>query len=201
MIKIIVFDMGGVLIDWNPVQFLENYKLSKEDKDILLTEVFRSYQWVLMDYGKLSVVEGIYQMQKNLPSHLKKYATDLVMNWPIHSKPIDGMYDLVCKLKDNGYDIFLLSNAANNQPEYWKRYPYYFLFDKKIISYEYGTIKPEKAIYDILLSKFDLKAEECVFIDDNSANVAGAVMCNMNGIVFNNCQQLIQKLKELKVNI
>lgn len=201
MVKNIVFDMGGVLIDWNPIQFLENYNLSKTDKEILLKEVFRSYQWVLMDYGKLSVVEGIYQMQKNLPSHLKRYATELATNWPIYSKPIEGMYELVCQLKDNGYDIFLLSNAASNQPEYWKRYPYYFLFDKKIISYEYGTIKPEKAIYDILLSKFDLKPQECVFIDDSPANIAGAIMSNMQGIVFHNCEELKQKLRQLQINI
>ncbi len=191
--------MGGVLIEYNPEKFLEAYNLSKEDKKILLDEVFHSYQWVLMDYGKLSIVEGIYQMQKNLPSHLKRYAVELATNWPALSKPIEGMYELACSLKDHGYEIFLLSNAANNQPEYWKRYPYYFLFDKKVISYAEHTIKPERTIYEILLKRYNLKADECLFIDDNQANVAGAIMADMNGIVFHNVSQLKEKLKALQI--
>lgn len=200
MIKNIIFDMGGVLIEWNPDYFLEQYNLSDEDKAILKREVFQSYQWVLMDYGKLSTVEGIYQMQRNLPPHLKRYATELVINWPIHSKPIEGMYQLVCALKEKGYELFLLSNAANNQPDYWKRYPYYFLFDKKIISYQYHTIKPEKAIFDILLSQYDLKASECLFIDDSPTNIASAMMNQMNGIIFYDIDQLKKQLSHMHID-
>ena len=112
-----------------------------------------------------------------------------------------GMEDLVRRLKLAGYSVYLLSNASRSQPSYWQEVPASRLFDGTLISYELGVVKPMHEIYEAFTEKFALQPDECVFIDDASINVAGAVACGWHGIVFHgDSEELARKLSDMGVH-
>ena len=114
--------------------------------------------------------------------------------------PVEGILELLQTLKKNGYRLYLLSNAAIRQQEYLARAEASKLMDGTLISADVKLLKTDPQIYQTFLKKFDLKAEECVFIDDTPINVEGALYENMAGIVFNmNAYALKQTLCALGV--
>ena len=103
--------------------------------------------------------------------------------------------ELIRSLKDRGYGIYLLSNASVAQHEYWPKFPVSRYFDGKLISCDVNVVKPCHRIFELFIERFALKPEECLFIDDAPANVAGAVDCGWHGIVFNgDTEELKQKM-------
>ncbi|MCD7806742.1 MAG: HAD-IA family hydrolase, partial [Lachnospiraceae bacterium] len=97
-------------------------------------------------------------------------------------------------LKEAGYGIYLLSNASFRHPDYWKRVPGNEYFDGLVISAFEKKIKPNPDIYICLLERFSLAAEECLFVDDQPANVAGAFVTGMDGVIFCGVQDLRKEL-------
>ena len=87
-------------------------------------------------------------------------------------------------LKENGYKIYLLSNTSYNYTKFFKEIPGSEYFDGKVVSCELKMIKPELGIYNHLLDKYSLKAEETVFIDNSHSNVEAAMCLGIKGIVF-----------------
>ena len=184
MIKNIIFDMGGVLIRFDPQYFIARLGISGEDAALLYQEVFRSVEWVQLDRGTISERQAIEQMMQRIPARLQDAVQKLVSIWDRPILPIEGMAELIGELKHAGYRIYLLSNASLRQPDYWSRVPGHELFDGTLISADVQLLKPEAAIYHLLLEKFSLKGEECLFIDDNAGNIEGAVNCGIHGVVF-----------------
>ena len=202
MIKNIVFDMGGVLRVFNRTFFVSQFDLNEDDKKTLLNEVFLSVEWSMMDRGTLSDLEAYEIIKNNLPDHLKQYAEPLVLHWEDFSYPIPGMAEVVRELKSNGYGIYLLSNASRRLYDYWPKLPGNECFDGMIVSCDYKLVKPQNEIYQLLNAKFNLNLDECVFIDDTTINVEGAMFNGMKGIVFHqDTEELRRKLHDLGVNI
>ena len=192
MIKNILFDMGNVLIHFDRKAFLDRLDISEEDKQLLLREVFLSVEWVQMDRGTLREETAEPLMCQRLPEHLHSAVHSLVSLWDNPMLPIAGMAELVEELKDNGYGIYLLSNASVRQHEYWPRVPGSELFDGTFISADEGIMKPHPDYYLRAMDRFGLTPEECVFIDDVPANVEGAMTCGIHGIVFHGDAKLLR---------
>lgn len=184
MIRNIVFDMGNVLLRFDRELFLNRLNLREEDKALLLREVFCSLEWVQMDRGTLVEATALEKMCRRLPKRLHTAAEKLVCHWDEPLMPMEGMYELVAELKGEGYGIYLLSNASVRQHEYWPRLPVSEFFDGTLISADEKLMKPQPEIYRLLLERFDLRAQECFFIDDAPANIEGALMCGIPGAVF-----------------
>lgn len=184
MIKNVVFDMGNVLIHFDPALFVQREGFSGKDAQLLVQEVFQTSEWVQMDRGTLAEEKALEQMYVRLPEHLHAAAKHLVYDWDKPIIPMEGMQELCRELKNAGYGVYLLSNARVCQHEYWPRVPGNELFDGTLISADYRLMKPEKAIYELLCQKFSLKPEECVFIDDSPTNIEGSIQAGMKGIVF-----------------
>lgn len=184
MIRNIVFDMGGVLIRFDPPYFISRLGITGEDAALLNREVFRTVEWVKLDRGTITEEEAVARMCRRLPAHLHEAAGKLVAMWDRPILPFEGMAELIAELKAKGYGIYLLSNAFTRQHEYWPRVPGNEYFDGTLISADVKLIKPDHAIYRLLFEKFSLKPEECVFIDDLPANIEAAVDSGMNGVVF-----------------
>lgn len=202
MIKNIIFDMGGVLRVFDRDYFVSQFGLNEEDKKILMNEIFLSVEWSMMDRGTLKDVEACERVKKNLPDHLKEYADTLVLHWEDLSYPMPGMADLVKELKDNGYGIYLLSNASKRLHDYWPKLPGNEYFDGKIVSCDYKVVKPQNEIYQLLNTKFNLNLNECIFIDDTTINVEGAIYNGLDGIVFHgDVKELRRKLNNKGINI
>ena len=193
MIKNILFDMGNVLIRFDRKAFLDRLDISEEDKQLLLREVFLSVEWVQMDRGTLCEETAEPLMCQRLPEHLHSAVHSLVSLWDDPMLPIAGMAELVEELKDNGYGIYLLSNASVRQHEYWPKIPGWQSFDGKIISADEKVMKPHPDYYLRALDRFKLIPGECVFVDDVPANIAGAMYCGIPGIVFHGDVQLLRK--------
>jgi len=183
--KTIVFDMGGVLLDFNPNRYVYRHNLQGEDRNLILREVFGSYEWLQLDRGDATYEEAIESMCKRLPEHLHEECRYFVYNWwvgPIY--PIPGMEQLMRDLYQKGIEMYVLSNAALSLRKYAFRVPG-FQFAKDIfVSAEWKMLKPERQIFEKFLDVFQLDADNCFFIDDNPANVAGAIQAGIHGAVF-----------------
>mgnify|MGYP003306751527 CR=1 FL=1 len=184
MIRNILFDMGNVLLRFDRQVFLDRLTVTEEEKQLLLQEVFLSPEWVEMDRGTLREETAEPIMCSRLPSHLHGAVHQLTSCWDQPILPMEGMARLVEELKEAGYGIYLLSNASVRQHAYWPRVPGSELFDGTLISADEGVMKPQRSIYRLCLDRFGLNAEECFFIDDVPANIAGAKECGISGTVF-----------------
>lgn len=185
MLRNIVFDMGNVLIKYDPVYFIERAGVEDSgDMSLLLWEVFRSPDWALLDSGELTEAELMERVYMRLPERLHSIAHYLVFNWEKPLVPIAGMKEFIEECKQNGLGIYLLSNASFRQPDYWKNVPGSEYFDGTMVSAYLGYVKPMPEIYACLLNRFHLKAEECLFVDDVAENVMAAEHIGMKGFLF-----------------
>ena len=183
MIRHIIFDMGNVLLRFDPELFLDRIGAAGADRELLLREIFRSDDWLGLDRGDHDEPQATEKMCARLPEHLHETARRLVCHWDEPLIPVEGMDELVSELKAAGYGIWLLSNASRRQHAYWHRLPVHGYFDT-LISADERLLKPHRAIYDRCLEKFGLEAEECFFIDDSAANIAGAGERGIRGFEF-----------------
>ena len=185
MISNIIFDMGGVLIRWNPKKMLENANLSPEEMAILDRELFHGVEWIQMDRGIRTAEETVEAVCARVPQRLWEPVRSLVLGWhQRYLEPMPGMAELVRELKEKGYRIFLLSNASAALRSYFPRIPGSECFEKLLVSAEEKLLKPSHEIYERLYEKFELNPAECWFIDDSPANVEGAMLTGMGGTVF-----------------
>ena len=203
MFKNIVFDMGNVLVYFNRDLFLDRVGVTDaQDRELLKREIYLSLEWARMDRGSLTPVAAEKIMCTHLPERLHHYVTSLVSGWSRPILPVPGMAELVRELKENGYGIYLLSNAAYDQHKYWPDIPGHEYFDGTLISCDVLHVKPEREIYEDLCLKFSLKPEECVFIDDATPNAEGAFRCGITPIVFHDdVHELRAKLAALGVKV
>lgn len=192
MIRNILFDMGNVLIYFDRNLFMDRFGVTEEDKKLLMREVFLSVEWVCMDRGSMKEADAVESCCARLPERLHETAEKLIAMWDRPILPIPGMYELIEELKSKGYGIYLLSNASLRQHEYWPRIPAHVFFDGTIISADEGVMKPNAEYYLRALNRFDLKADECFFIDDVPANIEGALYCGIHGAVFHNDVSLLR---------
>ena len=113
MIKNIIFDMGGVLIRWKPEEMLRGFDLSPEEKEIINRELFKSIEWIQQDRGVITNDEILKAVFARVPEKLWEPVEFLVGGWYQRFLfPMPGMAELVEELKENGYHLYLLSNAS-----------------------------------------------------------------------------------------
>ena len=203
MIKNIIFDMGQVLVKFDTDVFIKRVGIEDpKDKEIIMREVYKSVEWSMMDRGILTDEEAAKIMEERVPTHLKDKVRLLTCEWDRPIIPIEGMKELVKELKDNGYNIYLLSNASYNQKNYWPNVPGNECFDGTVVSAYVKLVKPQPEIFKYTLDKFGLKAEESLFIDDATLNVEGAIFTGLKGVVFHgDVIELREKLASMGVKI
>lgn len=202
MIRNIVFDMGNVLIHWRPDVLVRRLGVSGVDGSHLLLEVFGDVNWVQLDRGIVTPEEAASRMCRRLPERLHGYVFQLTKSWwegPL--LPVKGMAELVRELKGLGYGIYLLSNAGLDHPQYFDRIPGSECFDGRVVSAFYKLLKPQPELYQILLREYNLKGEECFFVDDLNINVEAAMLAGMSGAVFRGADDLRRALRQAGVPV
>ena len=184
--------MGGVLIDFNFDRTLKEYYPEKYH-DILNQLVFKNDVWRRMDGGFERSDDVIARVVPLLPEETRQLKSGMISDFYPYMPAIDGMADLIKRLKKAGYSVYLLSNAT---PRFFDRYldiPALTLMDGYFISALYKLLKPQREIYEAFCNKFSLKAEECFFIDDMPQNIQGAKDYGMSGFVFKKDIQALEK--------
>lgn len=202
MIRNILFDMGSVLVDFNPLRFTMEAKLSPEDAQLVREELFRSIEWAQLDRGTLTDRALLEIMKPRFPERLWPTLEWMICRWDEPPVMVEGMYELVQELSEAGYGLYLLSNAALRHDEYWPRYPVSRFFgDRLLISAHEKITKPDPRFYRLALERFSLDPAECLFIDDVPVNAEGAVYCGIDAIVFRDAQRLRRELRARGVRL
>ena len=195
MISNLVFDMGQVLLRWTPELFTASFQLPKEEEALLVRETFDRGEWQRLDEGTLSMEEAIGAICARLPEPLHPCVEQLVTGWwDIALLPVEGMGALIGELKAAGYGIYLLSNAAISLRQYFFRLPGAEHFDGLYVSAEHRLLKPQPEIYESFFKTFSLTPESCFFTDDREENIAAARAAGMEGVVFQDAEQLRRAL-------
>lgn len=198
MIKNIVFDMGNVILRWDPQYIAGKLSNNEKEKEIIINELFASKQWALLDEGKISL-EEIVASFKLEHRELLKYA---LYHWHDYFEPFTEIIPLLKRLKTNNYRIYLLSNCSKQFDEYCCRVEAFKYFDGFYISAKHQLMKPDVKIYQDFLNDFHLQAEESIFIDDVKANIDGAKQAGMAGYCYdgNVCKLEKYLIDEMKLD-
>ena len=176
--------MGKVLLQYNPRAVCKQYCHSPEEEAVVLHELFEGPEWVLMDKGEMTPEESLEQIKQRVPEKFHKALSDCLRNWTVCMIPVPGAKEFVKEVRNAGYDLYVLSNAAPAFYNYFpKEYPLE-IFDDIVVSCDIHKLKPDPAIYLHLLRSNELRSQECLFIDDSPENVETAKDLGMKGMVF-----------------
>lgn len=188
MIKNVIFDFGQVLVRFEPEYMTSVYLKNNEDLKTVSKVVFDRLYWDRLDEGTISDDEIINSIKSRLPERLHEAAINAYNNWLFNLPEVKGMREVVMQLKENGVKLFLLSNISKQFVERYNEVDaitsLFSLFDGLVFSGPIGLVKPNKAIFEYILSKYSLNADECLFVDDNAANISGAACLGINTYLF-----------------
>lgn len=201
MIKNIIFDIGNVLLEFKPLDYLKRTFNDATIEKLLYKEIFQSEEWLHLDRGTLTQEEAVTIISLRNPDleiHIKK----CMDNWIEILTPIEGTVKILNELKEKGYKLYLLSNFHSLAFEaIYSKYDFFKHFDGGIISYKENLLKPEAEIYTKLLDTYKLNAEECLFIDDTLVNVEAAAKIGIKTLHFESATHMVSALILLTSNI
>ena len=192
-----MFDIGNVLAGFAWEDFYRSFGYSEEMFEKLADATVRNPFWNEMDRGKLSDEELLEGFIRN-DSSIEKEIREVFENVEEIIQRFDYAIPWIRELKEKGYHIYVISNFSRKaHVECVKALDFLEEIDGEILSYQVKLIKPSPEIYQLLCSKYNLKAEECVFIDDLPRNVEAARKEGMKGLIFESLDQAKRELEEI----
>lgn len=199
MIRNVIFDIGNVLTDFRWKEFLQDKGFSEEMIDRIAEASVLNPVWNELDRGEWSdeqIMEAFIAADPEIEEELRL----AFGNVKGMVTPRDYAIPWVKRLKQSGYGVYYLSNFSRKAEEDCKDALTFIPFtDGGILSYRDKLIKPDPRIYELLLDRFGLKAEECVFIDDTMRNIEACEACGIKGICFQSYEQVRDDLRKLGV--
>jgi 2-haloacid dehalogenase len=197
--KAIIFDFGNVLVHWDVHRIFGRFFADPAAVDTFLAEV-RYPEWnARLDAG-LPFAEGVAELAGQFPHYahiLRAYDKSWLdgVTGPIH-----GSVDILQRLKQAGYPLYVLSNfSAEKFVHMWEQYSFVSLFDEIILSGEHHLIKPDPAFFYSALHRIGRSAQDCIFIDDHLPNIETAHSLGFNAIHFQFPEQLEMELKAQQI--
>ncbi len=197
MIRNIVFDFGGVLIDWNPRYLYRSVFSDEAEMERFLAEVC-SPEWNMALDAGLPYAQGVHERQQMFP----QYAEQLGMydtRWIETVRgDIPGTVALLEQLQQLNYPVYGLTNWASEKfALVYNQYPFFKTLKGIVVSGDEGMVKPNPHIYRILFERYSLNPAETVFIDDNPVNVQASIELGMHAIRFISPEQTKAELASL----
>ena len=180
----VVFDLGGVLIDWDPRHLYRRLFDDPDEMEAFLEEVELA-EWNSRQDAGGSWIDAIEQLATTHPER-RELIEAFHRRWPeTLAGEIPGTVDILEELRAAGVRIFALSNwSAETFPVALERFPFLGWFDGIVISGEVGVIKPDPRIFERLLDRFGVEARDAVFVDDSAANVAATGRLGFHAVRF-----------------
>ena len=175
MYKNIIFDLGGVMVDFDPKTYLVDRFCNAEVEEQVSQLTFESEEWKLLDAGLITRSEANLRMLARAKEYGRAFEVQGVLDdWMHILRPRRRMQELVRKLKSRGYCVYYLSNIPEDVLDFLTERDLKGLFDGGVASCEVKVNKPDPRIYQTLLDKYHLRADECIFIDDRADNLVAA---------------------------
>ena len=200
MIRTIIFDIGNVLTVFGWKDFLRSFGFDPETEEKVAKATMDNVFWNEFDRGQLSDEEMLAGFIRNDPS-VEKEIRQIFENMHGILTRADYAIPWIRELKAAGYQVLVLSyfyeKVARDNPDALDFLEY---VDGGILSYRDGVIKPDPAIYRLLISRYDLKPEECVFLDDTQKNLDAAEKFGIHTILFRGMEEAKERLRELGVD-
>ena len=195
-IKNIVFDFGGVLIDWNPRYFYKNVFSDQSEMESFLRDICNP-QWNMKTDEGCTFSEATKELQNQHP----EYSSEIEMyhkNWEIMIRGEIIEHTSLLEILKTKYRLFGLTNwSAEAFPVVFEKYPFFRKFEGIIVSGKEKMVKPNREIYELLLTRYGLLAEESLFIDDNFSNIETAKELGFFTIHLNGDHILMEQLLKI----
>ncbi len=197
--RAVIFDIGNVLIKWRPEAALGHlFETDQEMRDALKRIDFAAWN-LEQDRGR-TWEEGVAIGAETYPDDaaiFEAYAQGLAA---AHREPIDGTIAILDALAAQDTPLFALTNASVETVQVVREiHGFMAHFGDVVISGEEGVVKPGPEIFDLVIRRNGLEAEDCVFVGDGPKNVAGAMAAGMQGVLFESPQKLESDLRALRV--
>ena len=193
----VIFDIGGVILEWNPDVILRSYTDDAELRATLRAALFEHPDWLQLDRGTLTETDVLARLETRTRIPRTKFA-GLLDAVRASLKPKMATLALLESLAQRQVPLYCLSNMSavtfahlREQHVFWER------FRGIVISGEVKMMKPEPEIYEYLLRRYGISASETIFIDDHPANVRGARAIGLRTILFRDARQCERELDEL----
>ena len=199
MIRNVIFDVGGVLLEYRWRDLMKESGATDEIAEAVASITFSDPAWRAMDRGEMTLAETREHFVTTYP----KYG-DVMEYFLSHPEGMDvdrpAVWEKMKLVKEAGYKIYILSNFSRKGiEEAAKELDYMSKADGAVISYEVKMIKPDPGIYEYLLKKYDIDPEKAVFIDDNKDNIEAAQKLGIRGILFKGKKDADEQLAALGV--
>jgi 2-haloacid dehalogenase len=198
-IRAVIFDLGGVLLDWNPRYVYRRFFNSMQEIDDFLTKIGFD-DWNLQQDKGRPFSEGVADLSSRFPEY-----APLIRAYHEHwaesvAGPIDGTVKIAQALKSEGTPLFALSNwSAETFPLARRKYDCLELFERIVISGDAHLAKPDPRIFEFILREIGLQAPECLLVDDAPRNIAVANELGFETILFRNPALLAERLEQLQI--
>lgn len=194
MYKNIIFDFGNVLVEWHPERVYGEY-FGDEAKAWWFLRHVTDMNWrQRIDRGE-SQDACIEELQGRFPEYREAIALYRDRWREMLTGEMPGMRELLTELKDTGYEIYGLTNwSMETFPEARRHFSILQMIDRYVVSAAEGYVKPDPQLFQMLLDRYHLQADDCIFVDDNPDNVAAACQMGMKGIVFGGAENLRKEL-------
>ncbi len=201
--KAIIFDLGGVVVEYNPRSYLLNRFADEETEKFLFDAFFASEEWLMLDKGTLEQSRADYIfMQRAKKAGYGFEMQALIDDWRYMFKPKKDMCAMILELKQFGYDIYYLSNISHESIKFLRTETNIMkMFKGGIASCEVQMLKPDKEIFRRMLTPHSLIPDSTVFIDDTPKNIESAHRLGLKSLLYTNTPKLKQNLLKEGVEV
>jgi HAD superfamily hydrolase (TIGR01509 family) len=192
MKKNVIFDLGGVLFNWNPKEIVHILKKEEELFPDNIHEAMTYQAWKNFDAGILTLEQTIEDLsQFHARSHIEKFIKLSLEKL----EPIKEGVSLLEEVQRLGHSTYILSNISKDFIDrLLKKHAFLKTFDGYLYSYEIQVVKPDPRIYQYLLDRYQLDPKDCLFIDDSPLNVSSANDIGIKSILCDNHKNISEKL-------
>ena len=199
MIKNIIFDLGGVIFDYNPKSYIKEFGYDNKTTELLFKEVFWGKEWMELATKPTGTFKEIKNdIKTRIPEYSKQIDELESGNWKSILTIKKDEEQFFKEIKSKGFKVYILSDLSKESYEYDINLSDIFqIADGATYSFEVGSNKPNTNNFTTLLTKYDLIPNESIFIDDNPNNIKTANELGIHGIVFKNLEQCKKELEEI----
>ncbi len=192
----VIFDLGGVVLRWNPDEILRNFYADDSLRSLAKRGLFQHRDWLELDRGTLLESHAVQRFHERTGRPAEEMAA-LLQAVRDSLQPIPETVMIIDELAGRGIPVYCLSNMPAATAEYLRsKYSFWKAFRGVVISGEIRLLKPDAAIFDHIARRYGLNPELTVFVDDHRPNIEGAERMGFKTVLFENPAQCRAELME-----